>query len=88
MSIDKFVERHIGPRDSEIQEMLDKTGVASLDELMDQTLPASIRLKKDMNIEEGMSEYEYLSYIREIASKNKIFRSYIGLAFTVPLVFP
>jgi hypothetical protein len=81
MSVDNFVDRHIGPEDPEIQEMLDQIGVSSLNELMDQTLPASIRLQKELNIPAGMSEYEYLKYIRGIASKNKLFRSYIGMGY-------
>ena len=81
MTTDMFVDRHIGPRDFEIQEMLDKVGVSSLDELMDKTVPASIRLKEDLKIPVGMSEYNYLKYIGEIAAKNRIFRSYIGTGY-------
>ncbi len=81
MSIDKFVDRHIGPRDSEIQEMLDKIGVSSLNELVEKTIPSSIRLKSGPGINEGMSEYHYLNYIREIAAKNRLFRSYIGMGY-------
>ncbi len=81
MITDRFSDRHIGPRDSEIQEMLDLIGVATLDELIDQTLPRSIRLRQPLNIGPGLSEYEYLQQIREIGKKNKLFRSYIGTGY-------
>ncbi len=81
MLTDRFSDRHIGPRDSEIQEMLDKVGASTLDELTDQTLPRSIRLKRPLRIGTGLSEYEYLQHIREIGKKNKLFRSYIGTGY-------
>ncbi len=81
MFTDRFSDRHIGPRDSEMQEMLDKIGVATLDELIDQTLPVSIRLSQPLNVAPGMSEYEYLEYIKETGKKNKIFKSYIGTGY-------
>jgi glycine cleavage system P protein (glycine dehydrogenase) len=81
MSSNKFIHRHIGPRESEKSEMLKAIGVSSLEELIDQTIPPSIRLEKDLNIPEAMSEYEYLAYIREIGKKNKLFKSYIGQGY-------
>ncbi len=76
-----FVARHNGPREKEVQGMLEKIGIASIDELIDQTVPAAIRLKEKLDLPEGMNEYEYLNHIREIAAKNKIFNSYIGLGY-------
>ena len=76
-----FIDRHNGPRKSEHDIMLKKTGVASIDELIEQTIPAAIRLEKPLNLPEGINEYEYLNHIKEIASKNKIFKSYIGLGY-------
>ena len=81
MAYDNFVSRHNGPREHEVEIMLKKIGSSSLDQLVHETIPENIRLKKPMNLPKGISEYEYLKKIREIASKNKIFRSYIGLGF-------
>jgi glycine dehydrogenase len=81
MLSDKFVLRHIGPRDHEIRKMLDKIGVKSLDELIDKTIPEIIRFKEPPDLPEGISEYDYSKYIRKIAAKNKVFRSYIGMGY-------
>src|SRR6476660_101281 len=79
---DTFVRRHIGPRGSEIQEMLRLLGCESLDELIEQTIPAAIRLKKPLNIGEPRGEFELLENLRKIAVKNKVFRSYIGMGYS------
>lgn len=81
MNNELFADRHIGPRNSDIEEMTKAIGVANLDTLIDQTVPASIRLKKPLNLPEAMSEYEYLNHIREIAAKNKVFKNYIGMGY-------
>ena len=81
MAIDKFADRHIGPRDSDIKKMLKKVGVSSMKELIDQTVPQSIQLSKPIALDEPMSEQEYLRHIRHIASKNKLYRSFIGLGY-------
>jgi glycine dehydrogenase len=81
MVTDRFISRHVGPRDHEIKEMLSKIGVGSLDELIDRTIPESIRLDKPLDIPDEMSEYEYSKHIRKIALKNKVFRSYLGLGY-------
>ncbi len=81
MLTDEFVNRHIGPRDTEISLMLDKIGVASLDQLIDETVPASIRLNKPLDIPGKISEYQLLQKIKKIASKNKVFKNYIGLGY-------
>lgn len=81
MLIDKFVTRHIGPRDHEIDVMLNKIGVSSLDELMEQTIPQNIRLKTELQLEEGLSERKYYRKILELASKNKVFNTYIGMGY-------
>lgn len=87
MALDIFLNRHNGPRPSEVESMLKKIGVASLDELIDKTVPASIRLDKPLDLPEGISEYEYIKRIREIASRNKVFKSYIGLGY-YDTIFP
>jgi glycine dehydrogenase len=81
MITDNFIERHNGPRYSEQIKMLEKIGVNSLDELIDQTVPKAIRLKKPLNLPAGVNEYEYISHLKELASKNKIFKTYIGLGY-------
>ncbi|MCD6596412.1 MAG: glycine dehydrogenase (aminomethyl-transferring), partial [Bacteroidales bacterium] len=81
MAFDSFQNRHIGPRNLEIQGMLNKIGVSSIDELISKTIPDSIRLSEPLSLEEGISEFEYSSKIRMIASKNKLFKTYIGLGY-------
>lgn len=77
----EFVSRHNGPRDTEIALMLKKIGVESLDELIDKTVPTNIRLHSDLDLPVSMSEYEYLKELRKTASKNKVFRTYIGQGY-------
>jgi len=78
----QFASRHIGiSDDEEIKKMLEKIGVASLNQLIDETIPSEIRLKDKLNIPEPLTEPEYLKHIREIAQKNKVYKSYIGLGF-------
>lgn len=81
MLTERFVTRHIGPRDSEIGEMLKAVGVKTLDELIDQTVPKGIRMDKPLNLPEPLSEQEYLAKIKGIASKNKVFSSFIGMGY-------
>ncbi len=81
MITNNFVKRHNGPRGKEIEQMLQKIGVSSIDELIDQTIPQSIRLKNPMNLPEGMNEYEFLNHLKDIASRNKIYKNFIGLGY-------
>lgn len=76
-----FARRHNGPFGDEIKTMLEKIGVATLDALIDQTVPASIRMKKPLELPDGMNEYQYLSHIRAMGAKNKLFKSFIGLGY-------
>src|SRR5690242_568137 len=76
-----FASRHIGPDETETNEMLATIGVASLDELIDKTVPSQIRLQKKLDIAEPVSEFEYLAELKKIANKNKIFKSYIGQGY-------
>lgn len=76
-----FATRHLGPRDKDVKNMLGKIGASSLDELISQTIPSGIRLKKPMNLPDGLSEFEYLKELKLTASRNKIFRSYIGQGY-------
>ena len=76
-----FTERHNGPRPEQQKEMLSVIGVDSLDELIDKTVPAQIRMKDPLPLEEGMSEYEFLMHLKAMASKNLPFRSLIGMGY-------
>ncbi|MEG1701177.1 MAG: aminomethyl-transferring glycine dehydrogenase [Alistipes sp.] len=80
---DKFSERHIGVSNpADLKAMLEVIGVDSLKELIAQVIPQSIRLKKPLALpEEGMSEYEFASHIREIAERNRCLRSFIGMGY-------
>jgi len=77
----EFQERHIGPNEHEAGEMLKTIGVSSIDELIDRTIPGDIRLKKPLEVGGPVSEYEYLNQLRQTASKNKVFKSYIGQGY-------
>src|SRR4051812_36257997 len=81
MTTDKFVSRHNGPREKEVKAMLKKIGASSIDELINQTVPEKIRLKKPLNVAQAMSEYHYLKHLKALGKKNKVFRSYIGLGY-------
>ncbi len=78
---DAFVRRHIGPQADELDAMLKTIGVSSLEQLIDETVPKNIRLKKPLKTGGGESEYEFLARLKSIAAKNKIFRSFIGLGY-------
>jgi glycine dehydrogenase len=81
MQQDRFVDRHIGPRQKDIDTMLATIGMSSIEELIAKTIPASIRLKKDLDLPEAMTEAEFAAHIREVGAKNKLYRSYIGLGY-------
>lgn len=87
-TMNSFSKRHIGPNAAERKEMLDTIGVTSLGELIDKTIPAPIRLTRELNIEEAMTEYEYLNHIQEFGNKNKVFKSFIGLGYNETIVPP
>ncbi|MDC8830217.1 aminomethyl-transferring glycine dehydrogenase [Alteromonas gilva] len=76
-----FVGRHIGPSEAEIQQMLEKVGASSLDDLMDQTVPNSICLDKPIETGEGATEVEALAALKATAAKNTINRSFIGMGY-------
>lgn len=78
MKTDVFANRHIGITDSDLPEMLEKIGVGTLDELIDKTIPKQIRLKNPLNLPPAMTEREFAEHIAQMASHNKIYKSYIG----------
>ena len=77
----EFAARHIGPDQNETDKMLANIGIDTLNELIDKTIPKGIRLPKKLEIGEPMSEFEYLSELKKIADKNKVFKSYIGQGY-------
>ncbi len=81
MSHDRFVTRHLGPRENEIKEMLDFIGVSSMEELIEQTVPENIRLTEPMKLKEGLTERKYFRQILNIAGKNKVYNTYIGMGY-------
>jgi len=81
MAFDKFVNRHIGPRENELSRMLETVGTDSLDGLIEETVPPSIMLDKPLDLPEAMSEFDYLKHIRRIGTKNKQYRSFIGMGY-------
>ena len=80
-SIDNFSSRHIGPDPLELKAMLNEIGVDSLDQLISETIPESIRLKQPINLPESQSENQFTRELKTFADKNKIFRTYIGMGY-------
>ena len=78
---EKFEQRHIAPNEKDVAKMLDLINVDSVDELIDQTVPANIRLKKDLDLPAAKSEFDYLNDLKLTASKNRVFKSYIGQGY-------
>ncbi|WP_414541743.1 aminomethyl-transferring glycine dehydrogenase [Nostoc sp. CCY0012] len=76
-----FAQRHIGPNSDEIQQILQVLGFPSLDSLIDQTVPQAIRLNKNLKLPEAQSEYAALAKLKQIAAKNQVCRSYIGMGY-------
>lgn len=76
-----FQLRHIGPRREEIQSMLDTIGVESIDQLIDETIPKSIRLKRKLRLNAGISESEFERHINALGAKNKRFTNFIGQGY-------
>ncbi len=85
---DSFVPRHVGPSASEVAAMLETLGYATLDALIDATIPEAIRFRRPLAIHAGRSEHEALAALRAIAVKNRIFRSYLGYGYHDTLVPP
>ena len=80
-SENRFTSRHIGPRPQDVEQMLASLGLDSLGELVDQTIPESIRLKTDLDLPDASSEHELLGQLQEIGALNRVFRSYIGMGY-------
>ncbi|MES2875317.1 MAG: aminomethyl-transferring glycine dehydrogenase [Bacteroidota bacterium] len=78
---EKFEQRHIAPTEQDTAKMLETIGVNSLDEMIAQTVPSNIRLKSPLNLPNAKSEFDYLNDLKITASKNKVFKSYIGQGY-------
>lgn len=76
-----FVNRHIGPTEHEVKQMLDVIGAASVDDLMNQIVPTAIRLKNELKLNDALSEQELLQHLHQMALKNKMYRSFIGYGY-------
>ncbi|HPE83496.1 MAG TPA: aminomethyl-transferring glycine dehydrogenase [Aequorivita sp.] len=88
MNTDSFALRHIGPRENDLPEMLKTIGVSSIDQLIYETVPDDILLKKALDLDTAMSEQEYLEHITELSTKNKLFKTYIGLGYNQSITPP
>src|SRR5512141_2560861 len=78
---ESFIPRHIGPTEADTSAMLGTLGYASLDELIDATIPAKIRYRRGLDLPAGRSEAQVLADFRAIAAKNRVFRSFIGMGY-------
>lgn len=87
MNTNAFALRHIGPNEEDKIEMLKTIGVDTLDQLINETIPSDIRLKKGLHLDEPMTEHEYLLHIHELSKKNKAYKTYIGLGYH-PTILP
>jgi glycine dehydrogenase len=81
MTSANFANRHIGPRENDLPQMLETVGVNSLDQLIAKVVPESILIKTPLRLPDAMSEFEYLNHIRAAGKKNKLFRSFIGQGY-------
>ena len=77
----QFKDRHIGPRTEDKAEMLKAIGLKSIEDLIAKTVPTKIRLNRSLDLPPALSEQEALAELKDIASKNKVFRSFIGIGF-------
>jgi len=81
LSADRFVHRHLGPTDADIQEMVATLGLQSLDALVEATVPEDIRMRKPLALDPNMGEFEALAKLRVLHDHNQVFRSYIGMGY-------
>ncbi|MEW6652047.1 MAG: aminomethyl-transferring glycine dehydrogenase [Bacteroidota bacterium] len=86
-NFEKFVHRHVGVRQNDIEKMCAAIGVSSLDDLIDKTVPASIRLKDKLELDEAETETEFLKSMKELSQKNRMYKNYIGLGY-YPSILP
>src|SRR6476659_10118999 len=87
-NLSRFVGRHIGPNDEEIQTMLGEVGFQDLDDFIDATVPNDIRLTTPLDLPAGKSEEEALAELRKLSEQNKVVRSYLGAGYSDCVVPP
>ena len=81
-----FLERHLGPNEGEIKQMLSAIGVGNLNALIDQTIPENIRLKQPLDLPAGISEFELQKKLTALSLKNSLFDNYIGMGYHPAIV--
>lgn len=81
MNTEVFAARHIGITEKDMPQMLKTIGVENVEQLIYETIPDDIKLKQPLDLPAGISEHEFLSHLQELAQKNKIFKTYIGLGY-------
>lgn len=86
MKTDSFALRHIGTNENDLPKMLKTIGVETMDQLIYETIPNDIRLKKPLDLPSAMSEFEFTNHISNLGSKNKVFQSYIGLGYNQAII--
>ena len=79
---DRFASRHVGPSDADVSDMLDTLGVDSLDTLVDEAIPASIRSRQPLDLPPAVTERGLLEEAQELANRNTSFRSFIGMGYS------
>jgi glycine cleavage system P protein (glycine dehydrogenase) len=79
---DRFVHRHIGPDEEEVAEMLRAVGATSLDQLIDQTIPSTIRLRRKLDLPAAKTEHELLEQLGALAAENEVWRSFLGMGYS------
>ncbi|HEY4015057.1 MAG TPA: aminomethyl-transferring glycine dehydrogenase [Polyangiaceae bacterium] len=79
---DRFVDRHIGPTEQEIEEMLRAVGVASVDQLIVETIPSAIRLERPLRLPAPKSEHALLQQLASVAAENEVWRSFLGMGYS------
>ena len=81
MSIVRFSDRHIGLRGDDVKEMLSLVNASSIEQLINETIPAKIHLGREMSLPVALSESRFVEHMKGIAQKNKNYRSYIGMGY-------
>ena len=81
MDRSSFLYRHNGPRKHEVSEMLETIGVDSVDQLIYETIPDTIRKQDELKLDPAMTETQYANHIAELGAKNSVFKNYIGLGY-------
>src|SRR5664279_1293360 len=85
---DEFLLRHIGPRPADLVEMLRIVRAGSLDELIEQTIPAAIRTRRPLELAPPLTEHEALTELRRLGSRNRHVRAYIGMGYAEAILPP